>query len=49
MSLELDLHPNDVAEQLTGRDYISYSASLLRDIASFPSGVGNGSMPILTT
>ena len=26
MSLELDLHPNDAAEQLTGRDYISWSA-----------------------
>ena len=26
MSLELDLNPNDVAEQLTGRDYISWSA-----------------------
>ena len=26
MSLELDLHPNDMAKQLTGRDYISFSA-----------------------
>jgi CRISPR/Cas system-associated exonuclease Cas4 (RecB family) len=25
MSLELDIHPNDIAERLTGRDYISYS------------------------
>jgi putative RecB family exonuclease len=25
MTLLLDTHPNDVAEQLTGRDYISYS------------------------
>lgn len=26
MSLELDLHPNDLSEQLTGRDYVSWSA-----------------------
>ena len=26
MSLELDIHPNEVAQQLTGRDYVSYSA-----------------------
>ncbi len=25
MSLELDVHPNEVSERLTGRDYISYS------------------------
>jgi putative RecB family exonuclease len=25
MSLELDVHPNEVAERLTGRDYLSYS------------------------